>query len=131
MCENFHIRNYCLLDSHQLSCSHDHEAEPSSKSLHDSSSSSNDEEDLPSPKKLKFDFKVSTAISYICQLAPLPGKFFPQKAIKLGVPKGPLFGELQSGKTVMLQDGRQVGLVLLVSRTMLVCYCLENECCKN
>ncbi|CAH3015232.1 unnamed protein product [Porites evermanni] len=80
----------------------------SSKSLHDSSTSSNDEEDLPSPKKLKFDFKVSTAISYICQLAPLPGKFFPKKAIKLGVPKGPLFGELQSGKTVTLQDGRQI-----------------------
>ena len=110
--------SYCLLDSHQLSSSHDHEAEPSSKSLHDSSSSSNDEENLPSPKKLKFDFKVSTAISYICQLAPLPGKFFPKKAIELGVPKGPLFGELQSGKTVTLQDGRQVGLVLLVSRTM-------------
>ena len=80
-------------------------------SSHDLSSSfSNGEEDQPSPKKFKPDFKMSTAVSYICQLAPLPGKFFPSKAIKLGVPKGPLFGELQSGKTVTLQDGRQVGI---------------------
>lgn len=78
-------------------------------SSHDLSSSfSNGEEDQPSPKKFKPDFKMSTAISYICQLAPLPGKFFPKKAIELGVPKGPLFGELQSGKTVTLQDGRQI-----------------------
>jgi len=77
---------------------------------YDSSTSSNGEDDQPSPKKLKPDCKTSSAVCYICQLTSLPGKFFPKKAIELGVPKGPLFGDLQSGKTVTLQDGRQVGL---------------------
>lgn len=76
----------------------------------DNASSSSDEGEQPSVKKLKLDSKESTAVCYICQLAPLPGKFYPEKAIELGVPKGPLFGDLQLGKTVTLKDGRQVSL---------------------
>ena len=77
----------------------------------DDSSSSNDEDDQPSVKKGRIDtLKTSTTVCYICQLSPLPGKFFPKKAIELGVPKGHLFGELVSGKTVTLDDGRQVCL---------------------
>jgi hypothetical protein len=29
-------------------------------------------------------------LSYLCQLATVPGKFDPQKAAQLGVPKGPV-----------------------------------------
>ena len=33
------------------------------------------------------------------------GEFFPDKAIDLGVPKGPLFGRLQRGETITLDNG--------------------------
>jgi ribonuclease Z len=37
------------------------------------------------------------------------GRFHPEKAAELGVPEGPLWGQLQRGKTVVLEDGRAVG----------------------
>jgi len=37
-----------------------------------------------------------------------PGRFHPEKAAALGVPKGPLFGALQRGSPVTLPDGRAV-----------------------
>ncbi len=37
-----------------------------------------------------------------------PGRFHPEKAIALGVPKGPLFGALQHGREVTLEGGRVV-----------------------
>jgi ribonuclease Z len=37
-----------------------------------------------------------------------PGRFHPDRAAALGVPKGPLFGELQHGRAVSLPDGRTV-----------------------
>jgi ribonuclease Z len=36
------------------------------------------------------------------------GKFFPEKAEQLGVPKGPLWSKLSSGESVVLDDGREV-----------------------
>ncbi|MCJ1397539.1 hypothetical protein MMC11_000733 [Xylographa trunciseda] len=50
----------------------------------------------------------STALSYIIRNHPQRGKFQPQKAIALGVPKGPLFSELTSGKSVTSKDGKTV-----------------------
>ena len=64
--------------------------------------------DLPSSKKLKRRCESSTSVCYVCWLSALPGKFFLQKALELGVPKGPLFGELQAGNTITLDDGRKV-----------------------
>lgn len=37
-----------------------------------------------------------------------PGRFHPERAAALGVPKGPLFGALQRGEPVTLPDGRAV-----------------------
>jgi len=37
-----------------------------------------------------------------------PGRFHPERAAALGVPKGPLFGALQRGEAVTLPDGRVV-----------------------
>ena len=37
-----------------------------------------------------------------------PGRFHPEKASALGVPKGPLFGALQHGREVTLEGGRVV-----------------------
>lgn len=39
---------------------------------------------------------------------PKPGKFYPERAIKLGVPKGPLWKRLQMGFPVELKNGRVV-----------------------
>ena len=49
-----------------------------------------------------------TALSYIIRNHPQRGKFQPQKAVALGVPKGPLFGELTSGRSVTSKDGKIV-----------------------
>ena len=85
-----------------------------SRSLESSSDSKQDEE--PSRKRWKPNDNNLAVVCYICQLATLPGKFLPEKAKKLGVPRGPLFGELHSGKTVTLRDGTQVGLDREVGR---------------
>jgi len=37
-----------------------------------------------------------------------PGRFNVEKAIALGIPSGPLYGQLKQGKTVTLEDGRLV-----------------------
>jgi len=42
------------------------------------------------------------------------GRFHREKAIELGVPEGPLWGQLQRGKTVTLEDGRTVSPDLIV-----------------
>jgi ribonuclease Z len=39
---------------------------------------------------------------------PRPGRFHPERAEALGVPKGPLYGALQRGETVALPGGRTV-----------------------
>ncbi|CAO3589347.1 unnamed protein product [Absidia cylindrospora] len=49
-----------------------------------------------------------TAISYICQTPETRGKFLDQEAKRLGVPVGPLFGRLQRGEPVTLDDGTVV-----------------------
>ena len=36
------------------------------------------------------------------------GEFYPDKALSIGVPKGPLWGKLQRGESVTLSDGRVV-----------------------
>ncbi len=45
------------------------------------------------------------AACYICQLADTPGRFLPDKAVALGVPKGPLFGRLKAGNAVQTATG--------------------------
>ncbi|CAN0370339.1 unnamed protein product, partial [Ectocarpus sp. 8 AP-2014] len=44
-------------------------------------------------------------VCYICDPPALPGKFDVPKAKALNVPHGPLFGELQRGNDVTLEDG--------------------------
>lgn len=45
---------------------------------------------------------------YVCQLPDIPGKFLPQKAAALGVPRGPLYGKLQKGESVQASNGKVV-----------------------
>lgn len=45
---------------------------------------------------------------YTMREKPRPGMFHPEKAIDLGVPRGPLWSRLQHGQAVELEDGRTI-----------------------
>lgn len=47
-------------------------------------------------------------ICYFAETCLIPGKFFLEKALALGIPKGPLFGKLKNGATITLEDGRVI-----------------------
>ena len=47
-------------------------------------------------------------VGYTLQEQPRPGVFFPEYAIKAGVPRGPLWSTLQHGENVTLPDGSLV-----------------------
>ncbi len=49
-----------------------------------------------------------TCVGYILEEDPRPGLFHPDRATDLDVPRGPLWGKLQGGSTVALDDGRRV-----------------------
>lgn len=56
------------------------------------------------PKVLR-DPRVSC---YMIQIRPSRGKFIPQKAVELGVPRGALFAKLTNGESVVTPDGNTV-----------------------
>ena len=47
-------------------------------------------------------------VCYICESRNTRGRFLPEKASQLGVPKGPLFGRLSRGENIQLDDGTVV-----------------------
>jgi len=47
-------------------------------------------------------------LAYALVEKPRPGKFYPEKARALGVPKGPLWSQLQRGKEIKLPNGKNV-----------------------
>ncbi len=47
-------------------------------------------------------------LGYVFEEHPRPGLFHPEKALELGLPKGPLWGKLQKGESVSTPDGRVV-----------------------
>jgi ribonuclease Z len=51
---------------------------------------------------------VIPSLAYALVEKPRPGKFYPEKAKALGVPEGPLWGELHHGKEVRLPNGKIV-----------------------
>lgn len=51
---------------------------------------------------------VIPSLAYAFVEKSRPGKFYPEKAESLGVPEGPLWSELQSGKSVKLSNGRVI-----------------------
>jgi ribonuclease Z len=57
-------------------------------------------------KCIPFHSVAANAISYVCETPPKPGKFDVEKAVGLGIPKGPLFAKLKNGEDVTLADGR-------------------------
>jgi ribonuclease Z len=51
---------------------------------------------------------VTPTLAYAFLEKPRPGKFYPEKAAELSVPKGLLWSKLQHGESVTLSDGRVV-----------------------
>ncbi len=51
---------------------------------------------------------VMPTLAYALLEKPRAGKFFPEKAAELGVPKGALWSKLQHGESITLSDGRVV-----------------------
>ncbi|MBN1242107.1 MAG: ribonuclease Z [Spirochaetales bacterium] len=47
-------------------------------------------------------------VGYALEEDPRPGAFNPDRALELGVPRGPLWSRLQAGETVTLDDGSTV-----------------------
>ena len=47
-------------------------------------------------------------LAYCLKENKRPGKFYKSKALKLGIPEGPLFSKLQRGKSITLKDGRKI-----------------------
>uniref|UniRef100_A0A8W7P7L7 Zinc phosphodiesterase ELAC protein 2 n=1 Tax=Anopheles coluzzii TaxID=1518534 RepID=A0A8W7P7L7_ANOCL len=50
----------------------------------------------------------SSVMAYICKLKPRHGQLSLEKCVELGVPPGPLLGQLKNGNDVTLPDGRVV-----------------------
>ena len=48
------------------------------------------------------------AIAYCLEEKKRPGKFNKTKALKLGIPEGPLFSKLQNGNTIELKNGKKI-----------------------
>ena len=48
------------------------------------------------------------ANGYVLREDERPGRFYPDKAAELGVPEGPLYGRLQQGESITLEDGRTI-----------------------
>jgi len=48
------------------------------------------------------------AVAYSFEEKMRPGRFDKPKALKLGIPEGPLFSKLQRGETITMKDGRKI-----------------------
>ena len=72
-------------------------------------------------------------LCYVIETKVLPGKFDIVKAKALGVPTGPLFGQLQGGKSVVLADGKIVTPEEVVGPSekaryaIIACNCSQSE----
>jgi ribonuclease Z len=58
-------------------------------------------------KILKVDHGVP-AVAYCLEEKMRPGKFNKSKALKIGIPEGPLFSKLQKGKSIILDNGKKI-----------------------
>ncbi len=56
--------------------------------------------------KAKWGLHSIPNLMYSLEERSRPGRFYPERAIKLGVPKGPLWSKLQRGEKVKLDNGR-------------------------
>ena len=71
-------------------------------------------EDIPAAKRTRVEDKgdenplTKAVLAYICRLQPKQGMLLAQKCVDLGVPPGPLYGQLKNGQDVTLPDGKTI-----------------------
>jgi len=78
------------------------------------------------------DHGIAT-LGYALIEKPRPGRFDVDAARDLGVPEGPLFGRLQRGEAVTLEDGKVVEPAQVLGPTRSgskVAYCVDTRPCK-
>lgn len=74
------------------------------------------------------------ALGYRVQEKDRPGRFDVTRAKELGIPAGPLYGQLQRGEDITLADGRVIesGAVVGPPRPGVgIAYCLDTRPCPN
>ena len=69
---------------------------------------------------------MDPSLCYALTEKPRPGRFNTKKATQLGVPQGPLWSELQTGKSVTLSNGEVVE-----PETVLGCFALGKKNCLH
>jgi ribonuclease Z len=75
-----------------------------------------------------------TAFGYRVTEKDRPGRFNVEKAKALGIPPGPVYGQLKQGKTVKLEDGRRIrGADLCGEREIgrKMAYCTDTVFCEE
>ncbi len=60
---------------------------------------------------------TKTCVGYTLEEEDRPGEFNPDEALRLKIPKGPLWGKLQKGETVLNQDGEEIQSEKVVGRS--------------
>src|SRR5205085_1028753 len=68
------------------------------------------------------------------QEKPKPGIFNLERAQELGIPRGPLYGKLQHGESIKLEDGRTISPSMVlgeVRQGKSVVYCLDTQFCER
>ena len=80
---------------------------PPSSPVSSEAESDNDDSTLAQKplKRAKISSSRNSISVFLCKLADVPGKFNPQKAAELGLPKGPSYRALVNGESVTAPDG--------------------------
>lgn len=81
----------------------------------------------------RLDHRV-TAHGYRVQEKDRPGRFDVDRAKALGIPPGPIYGKLQRGEWVELEDGRRINGATLCGASRpgrSVVYCTDTVYCEN
>lgn len=74
------------------------------------------------------------ALGYRLAERDRPGRFKLDRAVDLGIPAGPLFGKLQSGHAITLDDGRTIEPDEVLGprrKGASIAYCLDTRPCVN
>jgi ribonuclease Z len=74
------------------------------------------------------------AVGYRVEERPRPGRFNLDRAKELGIPEGPLYGKLQKGQPVRLEDGREIHPSEVVGPPRpgkAVAYCTDTRPCES
>jgi ribonuclease Z len=84
-------------------------------------------------KSQRLEHRV-TAFGYRVEEKDRPGHFDVEKARSLGIPPGPIYGQLKQGKTITLADGRKISGKELVGPDRIgrkMAYCTDTIFCEG